>query len=614
MEIKQLFYFLATCRTEPLGSAAEKLNIAVSTLSQSLKALEEEVGLELFSRDRSGLKPIEGARVLIAHAASVLRLENFARRAVAAKVDRIEELVVDLCFDFSNRRVGDALERSYRTLAGRRPGLFVRTAWANLDVEAPPSPAIDKSAPDRRIMVTLATSEVGHESTGVVAILADRWVFVQRRGGEAPIDPSSARIIVPALPPVLRNEAEAQLAAMGVSGARFVDETAWLLSDLVARYPEAIFLLPEGFVGSSLRTKSLHVVPVVPSRPLSFVAHYDPSDELQGEFMDAFRAALDDSDGDDWPEPPELTSKQVRYFMSMHRLGSMSGAAVAANVSQPALSEQLTRLEGILGTPLFRRERTGLVGTDAGETFAKVAAALEECVRPGAFKIDGAVPTGRRLALGILPSVSPRGFLITRVTEAVLSVRKRYPNLRLTVQEAPNGTLQDWVMRGVVGIAVVETSLPQMARLPLQSSENLSVIAHARHDKLPSGPVEFDALVRLPLVLPSKRYGLRQLMDETARGKGVVLKPSLEVDTLAMTGAILAHEEIYAVLPASAVPEELRAGELVMHPIVNPTLSRRLFVIHSAERSLTHPERSFIEELRRGLAGGGGTAVSLDGP
>jgi DNA-binding transcriptional LysR family regulator len=56
------------------------------------------------------------------------------------------------------------------------------------------------------------------------------------------------------------------------------------------------------------------------------------------------------------------------------------------------------------------------------------------------------------------------------------------------------------------------------------------------------------------------------------------------------------------VLPPSAVRRELAAGELTAHPIVEPTIARRLFMIYSADRSLTEAERDLVQLLRARLA------------
>src|SRR5581483_6194496 len=123
---------------------------------------------------------------------------------------------------------------------------------------------------------------------------------------------------------------------------------------------------------------------------------------------------------------------------------------------------------------------------------------------------------GRRIVVGILPSVNQHGFLVNRIADAIIEVQARHSALKLVVQEAPNGTLQDWVIRGQVGVAIVETVLPRMPRLPLGSSEGLAVIAHAEHRILPPGPVRFADLPQLKLALPTSRFGLRQLLENAA--------------------------------------------------------------------------------------------------
>jgi LysR family transcriptional regulator, nitrogen assimilation regulatory protein len=57
---------------------------------------------------------------------------------------------------------------------------------------------------------------------------------------------------------------------------------------------------------------------------------------------------------------------------------------------------------------------------------------------------------------------------------------------------------------------------------------------------------------------------------------------------------------------------ELAAGELVAHPIIEPAISRRLFMIYSADRSLTEAERDLVHLLRARLADDGAAAASAD--
>src|SRR5207245_1015289 len=60
---------------------------------------------------------------------------------------------------------------------------------------------------------------------------------------------------------------------------------------------------------------------------------------------------------------------QVRYFLAVAREGSMTRAAERLFVTQPALSEQVRKLERELGCLLFERLGRGVMLTAAGEAF-----------------------------------------------------------------------------------------------------------------------------------------------------------------------------------------------------------------------------------------------------
>ena len=58
-----------------------------------------------------------------------------------------------------------------------------------------------------------------------------------------------------------------------------------------------------------------------------------------------------------------MNARQIEVFRTIMRLGTLTGAAQALNVSQPALSQLLLHAEDRLGYKLFRRLRGRLVPT-----------------------------------------------------------------------------------------------------------------------------------------------------------------------------------------------------------------------------------------------------------
>ena len=70
--------------------------------------------------------------------------------------------------------------------------------------------------------------------------------------------------------------------------------------------------------------------------------------------------------------------RQLRYFVRVVELGSMSRAALDLNLVQSALSQQISRLEGELSTRLLQRDARGAKPTDAGMAFYRQAQLEDE--------------------------------------------------------------------------------------------------------------------------------------------------------------------------------------------------------------------------------------------
>src|ERR1700692_4173680 len=64
--------------------------------------------------------------------------------------------------------------------------------------------------------------------------------------------------------------------------------------------------------------------------------------------------------------PAGIELRHLRYFVALADAGSFTHAAERMFIAQPTLSQQIRRLEEIVGTPLLRRRREGLRLTMAG--------------------------------------------------------------------------------------------------------------------------------------------------------------------------------------------------------------------------------------------------------
>lgn len=83
VNFKRLSHFVAVAESKTLSSAAEKLHVVQPAISQSIKKLEEELGAQLFTRSRKGMKLTSEGEVFIKYAHGILDQYNRAKESVA---------------------------------------------------------------------------------------------------------------------------------------------------------------------------------------------------------------------------------------------------------------------------------------------------------------------------------------------------------------------------------------------------------------------------------------------------------------------------------------------------------------------------------------------------
>jgi LysR family transcriptional regulator, nitrogen assimilation regulatory protein len=99
--------------------------------------------------------------------------------------------------------------------------------------------------------------------------------------------------------------------------------------------------------------------------------------------------------------------------------------------------------------------------------------------------------------------------------------------------------------------------------------------------------VSFDRLGSLDLVMPSRRHGLRRILDDAAANAGFNLKPRLEIDTLSAICEIVATTDLMTILPGIVLHSTLAAGRVKARRLRNPSIVRSVAWVTNPRRNVT---------------------------
>jgi len=283
--------------------------------------------------------------------------------------------------------------------------------------------------------------------------------------------------------------------------------------------------------------------------------------------------------------------KQLRYFKRVADAGSVSRAAAALSVAQPAVSRQIANLEDDLGTPLFFRNGRGVKLTDAGEQLYSHTTQILEAGRTAQQDVRDSVGVARgTILIGSMPSV------VKIIAPPLLRfVEKNHPALILEFTEGHSGYINEWLSNGLLDVAIIHdaTRTQHFLTEPLVREELVAVNGSGD-----TRPVRFVDIASEPFVLPRNNHGLRLLMERTAAQVRVPLNIRFEVDSIDAIKSLVSEAQGISVLPRAALEADGSLG-LAMRPFHEPPLYRQLLLATSSQRPVSQTTRAVIQELKR---------------
>jgi LysR family transcriptional regulator, nitrogen assimilation regulatory protein len=271
-----------------------------------------------------------------------------------------------------------------------------------------------------------------------------------------------------------------------------------------------------------------------------------------------------------------MRTKQLEYFVRICELGSITQAAAAMNIAQPALGSQISALEAEMGEKLLVRSPRGISLTAAGQVFLTEAKFLLRRVADLKSEVKRVSSNQRKsFRLGLPPSLnSIVGNKVAR------DVSAQCPGLRFKIIEGLSDSLVERTELGELDIAFAfSVSEDRQVERKSYFEESLYLISCPHAEIVTAEPIVLNELVRFEFAMPGDAGQVRRLIEDALESKLRPLNVRYEIESISSIKELIISGAVFGVLSLASVAKEVAAGILIARPIVSPQIKRTLYSI-----------------------------------
>lgn len=295
----------------------------------------------------------------------------------------------------------------------------------------------------------------------------------------------------------------------------------------------------------------------------------------------------------------DISLEYYRVFYHVTRLGSITMAAGALCISQPAVSQAVKQLEEALGCRLFVRTSKGVVPTREGELlysyvergiglFAEGERALRRMqdLEVGEIRIGASDMT---LQFYLLPYLE--------------AFHERYPNIKVIVSNAPTPETVASLCGGRIDFGVVTTPvklLDQVDLVPVRQIRNVFV-AGEKFSFLKGRRLGYGELKRLPCIVLEGNTSTRAFTDAFLADRGVELAPEFELATSDMVVQFAVRNMGIGCVVEDFAREKLHGGRLFCLEFEEEMPQRQMCVATHKKSPVSPSGRRLLEMLTADL-------------
>lgn len=224
-----------------------------------------------------------------------------------------------------------------------------------------------------------------------------------------------------------------------------------------------------------------------------------------------------------------LEFRDLKFLTAIAECGSFSAASRKLNVTQPALSAAIKRLETDLKVRLVDRHSRGARLSEEGKfVLQKTYVIIQDM-----SEIRSVVQHFSEAPMGIVRLGLPTTVAGGLIPELFSRITAQFPLIKLNIIEAMSGALAEMLQMGRIDLAILFDVQPMTGfRSQPLLREKLHLLLPIDHHLANRKAVRLEEIRQLRLVMPSTSHTIRRFVDDVCRSEGYSLDVKADIDSL----------------------------------------------------------------------------------
>ena len=290
-----------------------------------------------------------------------------------------------------------------------------------------------------------------------------------------------------------------------------------------------------------------------------------------------------------------MNFNQLKAFYYTVKCGSLSAAAEALYITQPAVTKQIQQLHATYGIKLLNRFGKKMVLTDAGEVLYDFASKIFEAE----IQAEEILRDFQQRKSGRIRIHASESFGAYYLPFMVNLFRKKYPTpIQISVNIFPNPVVIENTAKLETDLGFVSYPLEHKKLLVREVLEDrLVLIAPPSHPLSRKKVLQPRHLEGQPIIMHEKGSGTRDIIDAFLRNNNLSVSISLELSNNEAIKRAVEQGMGLSLISEHVVREEIHGKKLKAIPFADPSLKRKFYLIHHKDKYLSQPLQIFIQTV-----------------